>query len=217
LWISDWIQSECCNMVAFNPKSDIRNSKSRLPPPQFGLRSLLLAVTACAVLAALGRWVSPIALAALVFLVLTIIAHVAGNAIGTRLRELGSQPDDAEPPADSKRRRARAGDFAPATRLGERRGLGWPILIAALAGAIAGGISGALWTWLASRGPVGPLNIAVGAVAFAVLGGIASFAAFGFIQVGIGAIRQAMTSPPARPALREQGLEEQTAISKEGL
>jgi hypothetical protein len=183
-------------MVAFNPQSGIRNPKSRLRPPQFGLRSLLLAVTACAVLAAVGRWLSPIAVAALVFLVLSIIAHVAGNAIGTRLRELGSQPDDKEPPAPSARNRARAGDFAPATRLSERRGLGWPILIASLGGVIGGAFGGAVWTLLASRGPVGPLNIAVGAIAFAVLGGIASFAAFGFIQVGMSAIRQAMTAPP---------------------
>ena len=184
-------------MGAFNPQSEIRNPQSRLRPPQFGLRSLLLAVTACAVLAAASRWVSPIAIAALVFLLLSIVAHVAGNAIGTRLRELGSRPGDDEMPSDAKRRRPRAGDFAPAPRLGERRGLGWPILIAALGGAFAGGLGGAVWTLLASRGPVGLLNIAVGAVAFAVLGGIASFGAFGFIQVGIGAIRQAMAAPPA--------------------
>jgi hypothetical protein len=160
----------------------------------------LLAVTACAVLAALSRWVSPLALVGLVFLILTIIAHVAGNAIGTRLRELGSKPDDEEKGAALRgfRRRPRAADFAPATRLGERRGLGWPILIATLGGVFAGGLGGAAWTLLASRGPVGPLNIAVGAVAFAVLGGIASFAAFGFVQVGISAIRQAMSAPAAR-------------------
>ncbi|MCI0357192.1 MAG: hypothetical protein L0211_01745, partial [Planctomycetaceae bacterium] len=64
----------------------------RLRPPQFGLRTLLFVVTVCAVLAALSKWVTPLVFLCLVFLALTIIAHVAGNAIGTRLREIGSHP-----------------------------------------------------------------------------------------------------------------------------
>jgi len=48
------------------------------------------------------------------------------------------------------------------------------------------------WTLISSRGPVGMLNVGVGAIAFAVLGGIAAFTSFGFIQVGLGALRQAL-------------------------
>jgi hypothetical protein len=186
-----------------NPQSEIRNPKSprRLRPPQFGLRTLLLAVTAIGMVLALGQWLPPITVACLVLLVLSIVAHVAGNAIGTRLREIGDLPAqerDFFPWGGKPRTRPGAGDFAPTTQLGRRSHLGWPIVIATFAGIIAGGIGGGLWTLLASRGPVGPLNVGVGVVAFSVLGGIATFLLFGFVQVGIGAIRQAsrQSQPP---------------------
>jgi hypothetical protein len=176
-----------------SPKSKIQNLKS-LPPPQFGLRTLLLVVTLCAALAALSQWVSPMVLAAVVMLVLCIVAHVAGNAIGTKLRELGSRPHQDHPNNSGSIAKPRAADFAPATRLGQRHALGWPIVIATLVGTITGGIGGSVWTLIASRGPVGPLNVGVGCVAFAMLGGLAAFLAFGFVQVGLSAIRQAMSS-----------------------
>jgi hypothetical protein len=173
------------------PKSKNQNLKS-LPPPQFGLRTLMWVVTLCAALAALAQWMSPIAVAAVVMLVLCIVAHVAGNSIGTKLRELGSRRQDADPERSGSIAKPRASDFAPATRLGQRYALGWPIVIATLVGTIAGGIGGGVWTLVASRGPVGPLNVGVGCVAFAMLGGLAAFLAFGFVQVGLGAIRQSM-------------------------
>ena len=48
----------------------------------------------------------------------------------------------------------------------------------------------------ASRGQAGALNITVGIVAFAVLGGLAAFATVGFAQVLFGALWQAMNPPP---------------------
>src|SRR5688572_726592 len=100
----------------------------RLRPPQFGLRTLLLLVTACAVIFAAGQWLPPLWVAALVLLALSIFAHVAGNAIGTRLREIGNRKDnrafDLQPQASREPR------FAPVTRLGQRQRLGWPIVIA---------------------------------------------------------------------------------------
>jgi hypothetical protein len=193
-------------MDASNPKSKIGAPASaghpelpkRLRPPQFGLRTLLLLVTACAFLLALERWFSlaPIAVAALVLLALSIFAHVAGNAIGTRLREIGDQPDDGGADQAYRFRQPQAGDFAPATQLSQRQSLGWTIVVATITGTIAGGIGGGLWTWLASSGPIGPLNIAVGVVAFGVLGGIGAFTTVGLTQVLCGAIWQALHSAP---------------------
>ena len=168
-----------------------------LRPPQFGLRTLLLAVTACAVVFALSQWLTPITVGCLVLLVASIVAHVAGNVIGTRLREIGDEPDRNQRRADD---RPKAGDYAPVTRLGQRTGLGWPIVFGTLAGIIVGGVGGGVWTLLASQGPVGPLNVGVGVVAFSVLGGIGAFAVIGFVQVGVSAIRQAMQQidPPGK-------------------
>ncbi len=179
-----------------SPAAKGHESKSVLSPPQFGLRALLLAVTACAVLAALSQWLTPVVIACIVFLVLCVIAHVAGNVIGTRLRELGSQPPAGDPiSAGLDRVKPSAADFAPPTRLGQRQALGWPILIATLTGILAGAVGGAVWTLVSSRGPVGALHLGVGGLAFAVLGGIIAFAAFGFVQVGLAALRQATADP----------------------
>jgi hypothetical protein len=185
--------------VITTPKSKRENLKS-LRPPQFGLRTLLAAITAIAALLAIVRlqWLSPIGVGLLVFLAVSVFLHVAGNILGTRLRELGDRPDTIpDPPTFA--RSLRPQDFAPATRLGQRQSLGWTIIIASSIGVTSGAIGGGLWTFLAGRGQVGPLNIAVGVIAFAVLGGIAAFATVGFVQVLLGAIWQALTGSPALP------------------
>jgi len=183
-----------------NPKSKIENSNS-LHPPQFRLRTLLALVTACAGLLALGQWLDPIAIAAIAFLALSIFCHVAGNCIGTRLREIGDTRELRQDDAPAKRASPRPQDFAPVTHLSRRHGLGWSVIIASSVGITSGAVGGGLWTFAASRGEVGVLNIAVGIVAFGVLGGLAAFATVGFAQVLFSALWQAMSTPPtAGPA-----------------
>ena len=185
-----------------NPKSKIQNPKSPGPPglrpPQFGLRTLLLLVTLCAIVLAASQWLSAWTIAGLVLLGLSIFAHVAGNAIGTRLRELGSQPERKQLDSPAERLRARA-QFAPVTRLGQRHNLGWPIIIATLSGLIAGGVGGGAWTLLTSRGPLEPAAVGLGVIAFAALGGILAFGIVGFAQVLVGAIWQAMRQSAGEP------------------
>lgn len=176
-------------------KSQIPNPKS-LRPPQFGLRTLMALVTACAGLLALGQWLDPIAIAALAFLALSIFCHVAGNCIGTRLREIGDNRDLLRDDSSPYRAPPRAQDFAPVTPLGQRQSLGWSIIVASSVGIASGAIGGGLWTFAVSRGDAGLLNIAVGVVAFGVLGGLAAFATVGFAQVLFGALWQAMSTPP---------------------
>lgn len=164
-----------------------------LKPPQFGLRTLLWLVAACALLLALRPWLSPLAIVALAFLGASMFCHVAGNALGTRLRQIGDQPE--LPPAPlAIRRTPLARDFAPVTRLGERRSLGWAIVVATSVGLTSGAVGGGLWTFVVSHGQAGALNIAVGVVAFSVLGGLASFAVVAFLQVLLGAIWQALAT-----------------------
>jgi hypothetical protein len=147
-------------------------------------------VTAFAVIFAASLWLPPIWVAALVLLALSIFAHVAGNAIGTRLREIGSRKDnrafDLQPGARGEPR------FAPATRLGQRQRLGWPIVIATFTGIILGGIGGGLWSILTASREMPIAAIGLGVIAFAALGGILAFATVGFTQVLLGAIWQAM-------------------------
>jgi len=183
-----------------NPNSKIDNPKS-LRPPQFGLRTLLMLVAVCAVVLAIVRlgWLSPIGIGVLAFLAVSVFLHVAGNAIGTRLREIGDRngsfQEDVAPPAP---RRPQPQDYAPTTQLGQRQSLGWTIIVAVSVGITTGAIGGGIWTFLAGRGHAGLMEIGVGVIAFAVLGGIGSFATAGFAQVLLSAIFQAM-HPTAAP------------------
>jgi len=164
-------------------------------PPQFKLRTLLLVVTLCAIVFAMTHWLTPVGWITVVLLAASVALHVAGNAIGTRMRRIGDQPPEVRH-AQIANSLPQPHEFAPATRLGERQSLGWLIVVATAAGILLGGAGGGVWTWISSRGPAGLLPIAVGAIAFAVLGGLAAFAAFAFTQVLAGAIWQALYPPP---------------------
>lgn len=174
------------------PNRNLGNPKS-LRPPQFGLRTLLALVAAIGLLLALRHWLSPMAITALAFLAASIFCHVAGNAIGTRLRQIGDLPDSTHSVPDP-RRQPKPQDFAPPTHLSQRSNLGWMIIIASSIGATIGAVGGGLWTFAVGHGRVGALNVVVGVIAFAILGGIAAFATFGFAQVLGGAIWQAIAA-----------------------
>lgn len=179
-----------------------------LRPPQFSLRTLLLLVTAFAILFALVNVLPPMVIAGLVFLLLSIFAHVAGNAIGTRLREIGSRPGERrlggteEALAVGENRTPRC---APRTELSRRKSLGWPILVVTSTGALAGAIGGAIWTAWLTGNHITALAVSIGGIACGVLGGFAAFLAFSFAQVGLGALRQAMAGSAASSAEDAQG------------
>lgn len=177
--------------------SDLRPA---LKPPQFSLRSLLLLVTLCAIVFSLVNVLPPLVLAGLVFLILSIFAHVAGNAIGTRLRENGSQHRVADDASQGETRGSATPEiprYAPQTKLSQRQSLGWPAFAATGAGLFLGGGGGGIWTASGAAGDAAEFSILVAVVAFAVLGGFAAFLAFSFAQVGLGALRQALSGSRA--------------------
>ena len=152
-----------------------------LGPPQFGLRTLLLAVSIAAVLLGLSQWLPPIYLAAIVLLFLSIIAHVAGNVIGSRLRD-GKAVKVAAEDKHEHAQSLKEHHFAPVTKLGHRHSLGWLPLVISLVGFVLGAAIGGGWTaWLLRRDlgwvPVGGAACGVGA-----LGGFGGFVVSGFCK-----------------------------------
>jgi hypothetical protein len=131
-----------------------------------------------------------------VLLGLSILAHVAGNAIGTRLRENG----DRGPAFRGFLGSRQLPTPAPATRLSERKTLGWPLVVATFGGLIAGGLGGGLWTTFTMRGPIEPAAVSIGVIAWAILGGLGAFAATGFSLVLGGAMWQALRHPASDSA-----------------
>jgi hypothetical protein len=167
-----------------------------LRPPQFGLRTLLIAVTLSGVFCAAAQVVPAWTMVGVVLLALSIFAHVAGNAIGTRLRANGDTPLLKRSPHNPPRELP----VTPASRLSERRTLGWPIVVATLGGLIAGGVGGGVWTTFTMRGPIEPAAISIGVIAFGVLGAMAAFATVAFSLVLMGAMWQALRHPASEPA-----------------
>jgi len=157
----------------------------------------MVLVTFCGLLSALSQWVSPWAMLGVLLLVASIVAHVSGNAIGTRLRANGDRPLRLRSPFAS---RSEPLPCAPATRLSERKTLGWPIVIATFGGLIAGGTGGGIWTIVTLHGATEPAAVAVGVIAFGILGGMAAFAAAAFSLVLGGAMWQALRHPASEPA-----------------
>ncbi len=171
-------------------------SAPQLGPPQFGLRTLLLIVSSVAVLLGLSQWLSPISVAALMLLTLSIIAHVAGNVIGSRLRDGRSRSRDKQeqPPHVTS---LRDDHFAPVTKLGRRHPLGWIPLLSALGGFCFGSLLGGSWTAYLLRQDFDWFPVAIAACAFGALGGFGGFLIIGFCKAFWDAWQEASSAAPA--------------------
>jgi hypothetical protein len=152
----------------------------QLGPPQFGLRTMLLIVSSVAVLLGLSQWMSPISFAALILLILSIIAHVAGNVIGTRLKSNQRAKKKEEP--TEPRTALQNEHFAPTTKLGGRQSLGWLPLGSGLGGFVLGASLGSAWTAYLLSPDFDAGTLALAAVAFGALGGIGGFLVVGFTK-----------------------------------
>jgi hypothetical protein len=156
-----------------------------LRPPQFRLRTLLLAMTALAAVFASFGVLGAYGVPAVILLLLCVAAHVAGAKLGARLRDNGDRPVDAAGNAVSLRPRQRLSShqFAPATRLSQRYSLGLPLLIVTAVGVLLGALlGGAGLAWL-NWEKANAFSIAFGALASGVLGGIGGFWIGSFIHV----------------------------------
>lgn len=171
-------------------ESNLDDHRPGLNPPRFSLASLFFGVAVLGVLFAAITYLGTYATLLVILFVLTIAAHVAGNSLGTQLRDNGDKPQIVDGPSPQKRRRSGANDFAPPSQLHQRSTLGKPIFITTGVGIVAGAALGGYGLVSLMEHPT-IVTIAFGITASGVLGGIWTFAASSFLHVTSGAIRQA--------------------------
>ena len=179
--------------------NDLDDFRHPLPPPRFSLATMFWAIGMLAVLFATMSYLGTSAALLLALFATAVFAHVAGNALGTKLRDSG---DTSLVPMNERgaslRQRGAATDFAPTTKLRDRYALGWPALMATVAGAVVGGLLGGVGLTL-SMNQITVQAVALAVIASTVLGAIWAFAAASFIQVSFTAARQATSEGTARP------------------
>jgi hypothetical protein len=151
----------------------------------------------------LGVWQAVGPAMGLTLLLLTMIvgAHVAGNAIGSRLRASGTRQAMSNPhravadrqAADVRaaRRALQPHHYAPVTRLSQRTSLGWLPLVVAGWGAVFGALVGGLLLFRIYPDTATISTVSTGCFATGALGAIWAFWTFSLLKVFLGAWWQA--------------------------
>lgn len=168
-----------------------------LSPPRFGLPAIFWGTALVAVWLAVLKWQGPAVAVVLLFAFVIVAAHVAGNAIGSRLRDRGTQHaaeawrKSTPGGPEHSDRHVEPHHYAPVTQLSYRVSLGWLPLVVTLMGGIAGACVG---SWLLLRmhpESATPLTLSFGGLAIGSVSAIFSFWVFSLLQVFLGAWWQA--------------------------
>jgi hypothetical protein len=173
--------------MAAGPVNDVGEFQ-RLP--QFRLRTLFLLMGFLAVLFAIMGFIGPMASAALLFFLALVGLHVAGNALGTSLRDrVSDQVGWQHLPSIGRPLFAnRPAWTALAPRLSEHTPIGWIIWAIGLLGALTGG---ALGRMAFGQLDSSPSELAVGTISLAVLGAFLGFLIGSFLTMLLRAWNQA--------------------------
>jgi len=179
--------------------------------PQFGLRTMFLAVTALGLLFGLMDVIGPLASSALVLLLALVGLHVAGNVVGTTLRN--NAPVGSDQMIDSSRRSVMTtlGPVVvrrdlPPPRLSERTGLGRFNGLCAGLGAVAGSAIGS--SILEYSGDISVRGMVVGFISSGVLGAIFGLLFGCFLGMALSAWWQATSESDSFGCLSENRLGE---------
>jgi hypothetical protein len=170
-----------------------KDYRAGLKPPKFGLAALFFMIAMLGASFAAIKFFGGHAAIGVVVMLLAVAAHVVGTAIGKKLRDSGNRPlpnADGELP-EYAQRELTDDDFAPSTRLSRHDSMGRATFVLIAIGAILSAAVGAILFLFVYWEKAEIWNIGAGALAFAILGGIATFAGVGFLRASIGAVSQA--------------------------
>lgn len=156
-----------------------------LHPPQFSLRALLSAVAAVSLLFAVMHAVGMIWATALAVLLLLVACHVAGNAIGTRLRDGATQASDNDPERPLAAPASRPAESSQG-RLSQKHPICWMSLLSGGLGAVFGGLAGGGLVAALYWDRITIAAVTVSGLASAVLGALAGFLAACFLRHTLG-------------------------------
>ncbi|MFM7291346.1 MAG: hypothetical protein ACKO6B_08950 [Planctomycetia bacterium] len=152
-----------------------------------------LAVVLAVACAAIG-WLGIAGWMAAAVVLASVAMHVAGNAIGTRLRE--------ETDRDLAGRRdlplqQPALPAAKPTHLESRSSLGALVPVSAGIGAACGGLAGTVaLLWLTASSPAGAV---LGGASSAVVGGLFGFLGASFVEIARTSLRESLAAEHAKP------------------
>ena len=189
------ISGNCCKteFVEDQKPPSIPPSLSPGLRPQFRITTLLLLITLAGLLLAAFQYIGAIGTFALILAILVVLAHVAGNAIGTTLRDTAQptlQPREAQHASEGAEK-----PFVQTTKLSEKRPLGRPIYIITALSALFWGGAGITVAKILSTKPISLPNSIAGALVLGALGAFWTFVAGSFVQIAFGAVLQALRNP----------------------
>lgn len=172
-------------------------------PIRFSLTTLLMLTTLVSVLLASMKLLHPLSAGTLVLFCCAVFAHVAGNAIGSNLRDQATHGDGPGSALNTLSRpypgKVNSSDFAPATQLRHKAALGKTIIGATIFTMLAGALGGAVWLLWANHTSLTTAGLLFGATAFGVIGGLAGFLGSSFLLVLGHAIVQAQGKGKRKP------------------
>lgn len=170
---------------------ELSENRTERGPLQFTSRTMFVVVAGCALLFAVIHAVGPLWGTAIVWLLLLVAAHVAGNLHGAHRRSSG--PNDVSSNSESPPAQARPVAIeavcAPATRLRHSKGFGWALFISTVAMALLGWFGGTIVLLTVMRAGAG--GVVLGGLSTGVLGGFLGFVAGSFTMVATRAFREA--------------------------
>lgn len=160
--------------------TEVQQFENEFHPLQFRLATLLKIVAVLCFLLGTLKTFGPLSAVAALLLMLTLLAHVAGNAMGTRLRREGNrtaqQSSDRVAIDMSKH-------MGVGTPLGKRASLGLGMILTTILGVVSGAIlGGALLAWTHSH-QLTFFSLSLGVFASGVIGGLSGFLAGSFLSV----------------------------------
>jgi hypothetical protein len=168
-------------------------SQARTKLPQFTLRTMFLAMTCLGVLFAVLGTIGLAASLALLLILALVGLHVAGNVLGTKLRDETShaQIQNANILGTYSSAQSAVHVDCPHSVSGlyQRTRLGWIIYVATVVGAMAGGLLGISLLINFAGTPI--RGVIVGAVSSGVLGAFFGFMFGGFLKIWLSAWWQA--------------------------